>query len=465
EEGQIWESLQPTANQKFSEITVIVDNNKIQSDLKVEETSSLGDLEKKFSAFGWEVKRCDGHDFKAISSILEGFKKITDRPQILIADTLKGAGVSSMTEFADDGFYKFHSGAPSYEQYLKAFDEIRDRIDASLLSAGLSPLNFETREMSVSAVPPSVHRLVSAYGDELVKIARERKDVVAMDADLVLDTGLVPFKNEFKDRYFECGIAEQDMVSFAGGLALKGILPVVNSFECFLTTRANEQFYNNATEKTKIIYVGSLAGVLPGMPGHSHQSVRGISILGSIPGLTLIQPSNEKETRMAVRFAVEKNTGSTYIRLVSIACDCPFDLPENYELEVGKGVYLTPEGKDVVIFAYGPVMTTEAVRAVNLLTEQGISAGVINLPWLNKIDADWLIRTVSQYKMIVTLDDHYLSLGQGMQIRSALAGTAARAKIISLGLTDIPACGHNGEVLKYHHLDFESIASTIKGSL
>lgn len=461
QEGQIWESLQPAANQNFSEITVIVDHNKIQSDLNVKDTSGLGDLENKFRSFGWEVRSCNGHDFKEIAGALADFKKIKDKPKVLIAETLKGGGVSFMTEFAEDGFYKFHSGAPSHEQYLAAFKEISGRVNDYLKEAGLNHLEFQSREMPVSSIGQNWQRLISAYGDELVKIAKERRDLVAMDADLVLDTGLIPFKKEFPDRYFECGIAEQDMVSFAGGLALKGLLPVVNSFECFLTTRANEHFYNNATEKTKIIYTGSLAGLLPAMPGHSHQSLRGISILGSIPGLTLIQPCNEKETRMALRWAAEKNPESTYLRLVNIACDCPFELPAGYELQVGKGVYLTPEGKDVIIFAYGPVMTGEAVKAANLLREKGISAAVINLPWLNRIDEQWLSEAVSPYKMAVTIDDHYVALGQGVQIRSALSGAGAKIKFLSLGLTEIPACGHNEEVLKHHKLDFESMAEKI----
>src|ERR1700693_3299241 len=106
------------------------------------------------------------------------------------------------------------------------------------------------------------------------------------------------------DLFFECGIAEQHMVSAAGGLALRGMLPVVHSFACFLTTRANEQIYNNATERTKIIYVGTLPGLIPGAPGHSHQSVRDISPIGAVPGLTAIEPCSEVEARLAIRWAV-----------------------------------------------------------------------------------------------------------------------------------------------------------------
>ncbi|MBI2640541.1 MAG: transketolase [Candidatus Sungbacteria bacterium] len=460
QEGQIWESLQPTANQKFSEITMIVDHNKIQSDVYVEDTSDLGKLEEKFRIFGWEVARANGHDFQELAKVFAHFKTIKDRPQVLIADTLKGAGVSFMTRLADDGFYKFHSGAPTPEQYLAAWREISDRVNANLSSAGLEPLQFESREIPVSSIGQNLERLIPAYGDELVKLAREHKNLVAMDADLMLDTGLILFQKEFPERHIQCGIAEQDMVSLAGGMALQGALPVVHSFECFLSTRANEHFYNNATEKTKIIYAGCLAGLLPGMPGHSHQSVRGISALGSIPGLIMIQPCNEKETRMALRWAVEKNPESTYIRLVNIACECPFKLPEDYKLEVGRGVKLV-DGKDILIFAYGPVMAGEAAKAAKSLSEKGISAAVMNFPWLNRVDEKWLQDLAQSYKFVVTIDDHYLTLGQGMQIRSALAGTRPGLKVLSLGLSEIPACGHNGEVLRYHELDFESMAQKI----
>lgn len=463
QEGQIWESLQPTANQKFSEITVIVDHNKIQSDIHVEDTSGLGSLEDKFRDFGWEVARANGHDFKELAKVFAHFKTVKDRPQVLIADTLKGAGVDFMTRLADDGLYKFHSGAPTPGQYKAALEEILERVNTDLVNTGIGSLRIESRDMPVSGVAPAWERLIPAYGDELVKLAREHKNLVAMDADLVLDTGLIPFKKEFSERYVQCGIAEQDMVSLAGGMALQGALPVVHSFECFLSTRANEHFYNNATERTKIIYAGCLAGLLPGMPGHSHQSVRGISTLGSIPGLILIQPCNEKETRMALRWAVEKNPEQTYIRLVNIACECPFKLPDDYELKIGRGVKLV-EGDDVLIFAYGPVMTGEAIKAAKLLSEKGISTAVMNFPWLNRADEEWLKKSAGSYKMIVTIDDHYVTLGQGMQIRSALAGTGFDKKVISFGLTKIPVCGHNAEVLKYHELDFESLTQKIESA-
>lgn len=462
QEGQIWESLQPTANQKFFEITVIVDHNKIQSDILVNNTSGLGDLEAKFKAFGWEVARCDGHDVRALASVLAHFKTVKDRPQILIADTVKGKGISFMEKMGEDGLYKFHSGAPSTEQYNAGIQEIFDRLNALLNQAGEKGLVLHEKEIPDRTLPKNPQKLVAAYGDELVKIARERNDIIGMDADLVFDTGLIQFKKEFPERYVECGIAEQDMVSMAGGLALKGFLPVVHSFACFLTARANEHFFNNATEKTKIIYVGSLAGLLPGMPGHSHQMVRDISALGSIPGLTLIEPSNEREARMAIRWAVEKNQESTYIRLVSIPCELVYELPEHYELTLGKGIYLQ-EGKDVLLTAYGPVMLNEALKASELLLKKGISAAVMNFPWLNRVDREWLAKEAALFKAVITIDDHCTAFGQGMMLGAALSQNALHPKVYMLGVDEIPVCGQNMEVLKYHKLDAESIGGFVCG--
>lgn len=464
DEGQIWESLQPAVNGKLSQITVIVDHNKIQSDIHVKDTSDLGDLENKFKAFGWAVHRCDGHDFQALQKAFAWARGIKDKPQVIIADTIKGKGVSVMEKMGDDGLYKFHSGAPSPENYQIAVQELTQRINQNLKSAGLPELQLEARELPVKTAAKNPLRLNTAHGDELTKIARERRDVVALDADLVLDTGLIPFKKEFPDRYFECGIAEQDMVSVAGGLALRGIVPVVHSFACFLSTRPNEQIYNNATEKTKIIYVASLAGFLPATPGHSHQSVRDISAVGSVPGLTMIEPSNEIEARLAIRWAVWENSQSTYIRICNVPAEVSYSLPADYRLELGKGVLLA-DGKDIVIIGYGPVMLEQAMKARAILSESGISAAVVNLPWLNKVNGEWLMENVKGKKLIVTLDDHYVTLGQGAVIAQTLSENSANhPKLVSFGLTEIPECGQNGEVLAHHSLDSQSIAKRIKAT-
>ncbi|MDX2476633.1 MAG: 1-deoxy-D-xylulose-5-phosphate synthase N-terminal domain-containing protein [Gammaproteobacteria bacterium] len=233
QEGQFWESLASAVHLGMSEITVIIDHNKIQSDTWVSLVNDLGDLEAKLKAFGWYVTRCDGNDVQAVSGCLEECKKISDRPQIIIADTLKGQGVPFMADTAmlDEGeLYQFHSGAPAAEDYVRACEELIENANGQLRSLGAEKLKLEQADLRPRAVVDDPQRLIAAYSRALVSQGRNNPALVALDADLVLDCGLIPFREQFPERFVECGIAEMDMLSMASGLALRGMLPVVHTF-------------------------------------------------------------------------------------------------------------------------------------------------------------------------------------------------------------------------------------------
>jgi transketolase len=464
QEGQIWESLQPVANEQLSDITVIVDHNKFQSDTAVAAVSDLGSIEDKFRVFGWEVRRGDGHDYTVIRDTLAHFETVTDKPKVFIADTIKGKGVSFMEGIAcGDQTYHFHAGAPSLENYVAATRELIARVNERLARLDQPIVKLTSAPLPVRISPKKPEKIVLAYGDELLAMARQRQDIIVMDADLLSDCGIEAFKAELPERFIECGIAEQHMVSAAGGMALRGMLPVVHSFACFLSTRANEHIYNNATEKKRIIYTATLAGLVPGGPGHSHQSVRDISAIGAVPGLVAFEPCSEREARLAIRWAVEKNPDSTYLRFVNVPLDLPYSMPADYALEVGRGVTLRP-GKDVALIGYGTILLTNAWRAADELAAHGISAAVIDLPWLNRLDDVWVSEALGSFKHIVTLDNHYLEFGQGVMIAAALARTGVGAEVTPIGLKEIPACGSNADVLAYHGLDGSSIARTVMSS-
>ena len=239
QEGQFWESLQPTVNGEFGELTVIVDHNKIQSDTFVSEGQRSrgpgGEIQGPLAG-KWLV--ADGHDLYALRKILSGFKAVTDKPKILIADTVKGKGVSKMCRVSETEFgpmYKYHSGAPSDEDYTLALEEISGRVNAMLEKKhGLDPLELVSEDRPVKSAPEAPEKLVAAYGEELLALGGTHPELLVFDADLVLDCGLLPFRKTYPERFVECGIAEQDMVSSAGGAARMGMLPVVHSFACFL---------------------------------------------------------------------------------------------------------------------------------------------------------------------------------------------------------------------------------------
>jgi transketolase len=447
--------LASAVNLGLGEITVIVDHNKIQSDTWVDQVSDLGDLEAKIRTFGWEVGRCDGNDVAAFARTLVALEGTAGsrRPKLLVADTLKGAGVSFMEpqglERSAAALYGFHSGAPSVDEYERALAELVDR-----LSAMVEVELVEAPTPPRAAPPAAPQRLVPAYGAALAAVAAEELRLVALDADLVLDTGLIPFRDRFPERFYECGIAEQDMVSQAGAMALSGLIPVCHSFACFLSTRPNEQIYNNCTEDTKVIYVGSLAGLVPGGPGHSHQSVRDISALSAMPEMALVEPYCEAEVEQVVRWAVHEAPGSVYIRLVSVPWDLGFEPRVADEFVPRRGTVLR-EGVDGWFVTTGPVMVAQAWAAADLLASRGVTFGVIALPWLRDVDGEWLAEAVGDAP-IVTLDNHYVSGGQGDAVRAALGGEATR-----LGVERVPECGTNAEVLRAHGLDSQGLVASV----
>jgi transketolase len=455
QEGQFWESLPGAAQRRDGRITVIVDHNKIQSDTEVARVSDLGNLEAKFAAFGWHVVRCDGHDYAALDRALRSSS--ANRSTAIIADTIKGRGVSFMEHTAmkpGDVYYRYHSGAPTRDDYMNASEELLADIDARFSALGIArPSTVEsTAEPPVMAA--DMERLIPAYADAIVAEAKNNPLIVALDADLVLDTGLIPFKEAFPDRFVECGIAEQDMVSQAGTLALGGLIPIVHSFACFLTSRGSEQIYNNCTQGRKVIYVGSLAGVVPGGPGHSHQAVRDIAAMSAMPGLEIVEPVTAMQMVKALRWAVNDAGGSVYIRITSVPVQKQLEHELTQLPEPGRGV-IVRRGSAVVILVAGPVLLSEVLKAVDGCADRG-AVTVISMPWLSRIDADWLDDAVGPHcRAIVVAENHSVHAGFGARVLSVLAikGLAADRTCISIGVHGIPRCGTNAEVLSAHRLD------------
>jgi transketolase len=467
QEGQIYEALQSAAHQRITNLHVIVDHNKVQSDKLVDEIISLADLEAKLRSFGWQVSRCDGHDFRQLDRVFTDWRKITNRPKILIADTIKGRGVSFMEHpaalKAGGGIYRWHAGAPDDESYARAHEELLGRINTRLQRLGLSALALEELPQEPRAPSGvSTEYVAEAFGQALVELAAERKDLVVLDGDLAADCRVRAFEKKFPERFIENGIAEQDMVSMAGGLALQGLLPVVNSFASFLAARANEQIYNNSCERTKIIYVCHYAGLIPAGPGSSHQSVRDISLFGALPDCLIVEPCNAAETRMALNYCVNEAKGSCVLRLVIGPSPRVIPLPERYSFTPGLGVALT-EGSDAALFAYGPVMLHEALCAAEILGRRGIGLKVVNTPWLNRIDPLWLQEEIGPCAKIFTLDDHAPVGGLGDALLNALAGMGLlkSRRFTKIGVEGNLACGTPQEALRHHGLDGESLARRV----
>ena len=469
QEGQLWESLGSAANLGLGEIVAVVDHNKIQSDTWVRTVSDLGNVESKFRAFGWHVVRCDGHDVDALRQTFRTLDGVTEKPKVVIADTVKGRGVSFMEGPAmkSGELYGYHSGAPGESSYLAGLAELKSAANSIFEELGLGPVATETMTRNPRREPRQTDNLIGAYERTLVLQAERQPNLMALDADLVKDCGLLSFASRFPERFVECGIAEQDMVSMAAGMARRGVLPVVHSFACFLAARPNEQIYNQCSERSKVIYVGSLAGLLPGGPGHSHQSVRDIGALGSVPNLVLAEPCCEAEVATIFDTLVNWVAESSYLRLVSVKWSIPFSYPKVQAVRLGHG-WTVKDGTDVVVFGYGPWMLSNAFTAAcRLDQEDGLRVRVMNLPWLNRVDRDWLKTAIAGCRSVVTLDNHYVKGGQGEMLAAAIAELELEVapRVTRIGVTRLPECGTNDEVLAYHRLDVPALVEALRGAL
>jgi transketolase len=470
QEGQIYESLQATAHQKVNNIIAIMDHNKYQTDMLVADINNIEDVVDKVAAFGWHVVRINGHDYNVLKKTFNDLKKVTDKPKMIIADTVKGRGVSFMEKpltetFQGKTLYKWHSGAPDDKSYTKGLSELSVAINKLAEKLGVDKIDIPKNEAERKAITKLEKEFVTeAYGEALVEIAKTNKKLVLLDGDLSADCKLRNFEKTYPDRFIENGIAEQDMVSMAGGLARMGLVPVVNTFASFLAARANEQIYNNAGEKTKVIYTCHFSGMIPAGPGKSHQSVRDISLFGALPNITIIQPCNGEETKWATEYCVNQAEENCMLRLVIGPSPEKIELPKNYKFKIGIGAELT-KGKYAILFSYGPVMLHEALVASDYLKKIGFILKVVNMPWLNKIDKKWLKEVVKDQKRIFVLEDHSAVGGLGDRLLNALVeiGEIDGKEFTNFGLREYPECGTPLEILEFHKLDGKSLAQRISG--
>jgi transketolase len=475
QEGQNWEALQAAAHERLGGLWVVVDRNEVQSDKPTEEIVSLGDLETKLRAFGWDVAAVDGHDHAALREAFARFRDTDGAPKALVAKTVKGRGVSFMEHpvalAEGGGTYRWHAGAPGDEPFARALAELEARLAERCAALGLEPPALEPVE-DEGAVrglegepesgagarvrsPVTDEYVVEAYGETLLELGAERDDLIVLDADLASDCRTRAFELAYPDRFVQCGIAEQDMVSTAAGMARHGLLPVVNSFAAFLASRANEQIYNQASEGSKVLYALHYAGLIPAGPGKSHQSVRDISLLAALPNVAIVQPGSPEETRTLVRWAAMDAAETVAVRLAIGPSPRRIDLPG--VAAVGRGTVLR-EGGDAVLVSYGPVMLHEALVAAERLGESGeLSVRVVALPWLNRFDAEWLAAEVGPFEHVFVLDDHAPVGGLGDGLRAALPGHV----VTVFGVEGWPACGTPAEALRFHGLDGRSLATRI----
>ncbi len=299
-----------------------------------------------------------------------------------------------------------------------------------------------------------------AYGKALVDLGEQNKKVVVLDADLAGATMTKYFKAAHPDRFFDCGIAEANMMNIGAGLSTMGLVPFCSTFAMFGAGRAYEQIRNSiAYPKFNVKICCSHAGVSVGEDGGSHQAIEDIALMRMIPGMTVIVPADAKEARKAT-FALADFHGPAYMRLARLATPV---FEEDYPFEIGKANVLR-EGKDAAVFACG-LMVNEALEAAKLLAAEGIEISVINVHTIKPIDAECVTKYAEKCGNVVTVEEHSVIGGLGDAVADVLMGKVC-CKFRKIGVNDqFGQSGKAADVLREYGLTADQIAAKIKETL
>ena len=298
-----------------------------------------------------------------------------------------------------------------------------------------------------------------SYGNALAELGAVNEKIVVLDADLAAATKTGIFKKAFPERHIDCGIAECNMMGIAAGLATTGKIPFASTFAMFASGRAFEQVRNSIGYPHLNVKIGAThAGISVGEDGATHQCNEDIALMRTIPGMVVLCPSDDVETKAAVKAAAEYE-GPVYMRFGRLAVPVINDRPD-YEFQIGKGVILR-EGKDITIVATG-LEVAHALEAARLLEADGIDAEVINIHTIKPLDGEMILASARKTGKVVTVEEHSIIGGLGSAVCDVLSETAA-APVFKIGIRDV--FGESGpamELIHKYRLDGEGIYSQIK---
>ena len=301
-----------------------------------------------------------------------------------------------------------------------------------------------------------------AYGEALVELGKINKDIVVLDADLTKSTKTSMFQKEFPDRHFNVGIAEADLMGTAAGFATCGKIPFASTFAMFAAGRAFEQIRNTiAYPKLNVKIAPTHAGISVGEDGGSHESIEDIALMRSIPGMIVLSPADAVETKKMI-FAAAEYEGPVYIRMGRLDVETIFD-EENYDFQIGIA-NTVGEGNDVTIAATG-LMTYEAIKAADILAQEGISVRVINVGTIKPLDGETILKAAQETKFIITAEEHSVIGGLGSAVSEFLSEVHP-TKVKKLGIYDkFGQSGKANELLEKYELTAAKLVSMVKENM
>ncbi|KKR08998.1 MAG: transketolase, transketolase [Candidatus Peregrinibacteria bacterium GW2011_GWF2_39_17] len=481
QEGQVYEMIQFAKKYQLNNFVLFVDYNKVQLTASLKDIMPT-DILAIFKAGGFEVLECDAHDYNDIWRVLGEAKKVQDKPIVIIGNSIMGKGVELMEEAGAAYKSTWHGSTLKPDQAEAILEKLTlSHAEENLLTSFRAAIRWQPNApyfpkalsfLKINIGTPLVYTAETltdcrtAYGKALFDLAKLNPEILAITADLGGSVMTKFVQEEIPKQHFECGIAEQHMVSLSGGLSLKGFIPFCSTFGAFLSSRAKDQARVNDINQTNVKMVATHCGLSVGEDGPTHQA---IDDMGSFLGLfntMVIEPADPNQTDRIIRY-IASHFGNFYVRMgrhkfpiLTKEDGSPF-FDENYQYVYGQCDLIRP-GEDLTIAAMG-AMVGEAFKAREELSKShpDISVEIVAVSSLKQFD-ETLLKSIQKTQKIITLEDHNPYSGLGSQVARWLASKKIGVQDLKMmGVEHYQLSGKWNELYQKAGLSIEKIIENV----
>jgi transketolase len=458
-EGSIWEAFQHAGWERLDNLVAIVDVNRLGQTRETMLGWNLAGYADRARAFGWHAIEIDGHDVDAIDATYREAIQTTGKPTVILAHTLKGKGVKEVEN--KNGWHG--KPLPHPEDAIKELGGERHlRVTPASPSDSGSPHRFPTSD----GEPPrwEIGEQVAtrqAYGEALAALGRQRGDVVALDGEVSNSTHSEIFREAHPERYLEMFIAEQQMISAAVGVQVRGWVPFASTFAAFLS-RAYDFIRMSAISRANLRLVGSHAGVSIGEDGPSQMALEDLAALRAVHGSAVLHPSDANQVTPLVAQMADRR-GISYLR--TLRGKTPVRTRPDEDIRIGGSRVVRSSDRDQATVIGCGITVNEAEKAADQLEAEGVHVRIIDCYSIKPIDERALRSAARDTGAIVTVEDHWPEGGLGEAVRSALADQPDRPPVVRLAVRDMPMSGTPAELLQAAGIDAEAIIRAVRTQL
>lgn len=461
-EGQVWEAANFAAHEKLDNLIMIADINRLGQSQETMFGHHIEEYVKKFLAFDFEVIAIDGHNYEEIDRALQATQRADGKPFAIVAKTFKGHGISFLEN--KDGWHGKALKKEELEKALKELGNIDDDLRFQLKKPRQTKLPGKTNKLADTVInfeQGKEYATREVFGEVLAKLGEQDKNIYALDGDVMNSTFTENFKKAFPERFVECYIAEQNMVSVAAGLSRMGKIPFVASFAAFLT-RAADQIRMGRVSEANIKFIGSHVGVSIGEDGPSQMGLEDISLFGTLPDVIVFQPCDAVSAAKLVPQMID-HKGYAYMRTLRPKTALVYKNNESFS--IGGSKILKRSGNDSMTVAATGITVFEALKAADELKKENINLRVVDCYSIHPVDAGTLKKCLQEtdQKIIITVEDHFAHGGLGDFVMAALSGE--EVEVIKLAVNKISRSGTKDELLADAGIDAAHIAAMVRSVL